>query len=446
MADNFFSKLFRGKKATETPSKDGPAVATEPRPAPESDARALADNSKATDTPAPDIMGFPETVPAPHDAPDGAWPEDAGATPDRPVDPDTDPAHAPATDDVTPGDRAGPDERPPVRADEPVAVADTPPSTGAGEAVPGEKAGWFARLKQGLSRSSSRLSDGVTSIFVKRKLDDDTIEELQDLLIAADLGVSVSAKVITTLARDKFDKEISDRDVRIALAGVVAETLRPLQVPLTIDPSRRPFVVLMVGVNGAGKTTTIGKIAARLKAEGRSVMMAAGDTFRAAAIEQLQAWGTRTEARVISGNEGADAAGLAFDALKEAMASGTDVLLVDTAGRLQNRRELMDELAKVVRVLKKLDPEAPHATLLTLDATVGQNALSQVQAFRDIADVSGLIMTKLDGTARGGVLVAIADRYKLPIHYVGVGEGVEDLQPFDANAFARALAGVGPPA
>ena len=260
--------------------------------------------------------------------------------------------------------------------------------------------------------------------------------------MSADLGVSVAAKVTAELARDRFDKEVTDAEVRRALSRIVAEALRPCERPLEVDTTRKPFVILMVGVNGAGKTTTIGKLAAKFSAEGKSVHLAAGDTFRAAAIEQLQAWGARAGAPVIAREVGADAAGLAFDALKGAQDAAADVLMIDTAGRLQNRKELMDELGKLVRVLRKIDETAPHATLLTLDATVGQNALSQAKAFGEIAEVTGLVMTKLDGTARGGVLVALAEKYGLPIHFVGVGEGVDDLQPFDADAFAKALAGV----
>ena len=310
------------------------------------------------------------------------------------------------------------------------------------EDAPKKKKGLFSRLKDGLSRSSGRLADGVTSIFTKRKLDDDTLEELEDLLISADLGVAAAARVTTALAKDRFDKEISPTEVRTALAEIVGESLQPLEAPLAVSAAARPHVILMTGVNGAGKTTTIGKLAAKYRAEGKSVMLAAGDTFRAAAVEQLAVWGERTGAAVVTRPTGSDAAGLVFDALSEAKAAGVDVLLVDTAGRLQNRRELMDELAKIVRVMKKVDETAPHDTVLVLDATVGQNALSQAETFKEIAGVTGLIMTKLDGTARGGVLVALGEKFALPIHFIGVGEGVDDLQPFDAKAFSKALAGV----
>ena len=310
------------------------------------------------------------------------------------------------------------------------------------EPEPEKKKGFFSRLKEGLSKTSGKLSDGVTSIFTKRKLDDETLEELEDLLVSADLGVAAASRVTAALAKDRYDKEISDDEVKAALAEEVAKTLSPLEQPLTVSHTHRPHVILMTGVNGAGKTTTIGKLASKFKAEGKSVMLAAGDTFRAAAIEQLTVWGERTNTPVVAKEVGSDAAGLAFDALKQAQEQNIDVLLIDTAGRLQNKRELMDELAKIVRVVKKLDDTAPHDTLLVLDATVGQNAISQAQAFSEIAGVTGLVMTKLDGTARGGVLVALADKFELPIHFIGVGESVDDLQAFNATSFSRALAGV----
>ncbi|HPE31186.1 MAG TPA: signal recognition particle-docking protein FtsY [Parvularculaceae bacterium] len=316
------------------------------------------------------------------------------------------------------------------------------PTTPTVESAPEKKKGFFSRLREGLSRSSNRLAEGVASIFTKKKLDEETIEELEELLISADLGVSAAARVAAALSKDRFDKEISPAEVRTALAGEVAAILTPFEKQLVIDPAHSPFVILMTGVNGAGKTTTIGKLAAKFAREGHKVMLAAGDTFRAAAIEQLTVWGERTGAPVVAKSVGADAAGLAYEAFQRAREEGADVLLIDTAGRLQNRRELMDELAKIVRVLKKLDETAPHATLLVLDATVGQNALSQAQVFTEIAGVDGLVMTKLDGTARGGVLVAVSEKTKLPIHYIGVGESVDDLQPFDATRFARALAGL----
>lgn len=309
-------------------------------------------------------------------------------------------------------------------------------------AEPGPKRSWWRRLTEGLSRTSSALTTGITDLFTKRKLDAGTLEDLEDILIQADLGLATAARVAKAVGEGRYDRQIEPSEVKAILAREVEAILSPVAQPLVIDATKKPFVILMVGVNGSGKTTTIGKLAAKFRAEGKSVMLAAGDTFRAAAIEQLKVWGERTGAEVISGNQGADASGLAFEALQKAKAAGTDVLLVDTAGRLQNKTGLMDELAKVVRVIRKLDPEAPHAALLVLDATVGQNALSQVEAFGDTAGVTGLVMTKLDGTARGGILVALAAKFGLPVHFIGVGEGVEDLEPFSARDFARAVSGL----
>ncbi len=305
-----------------------------------------------------------------------------------------------------------------------------------------EKKGWFRRLKDGLTRSSSALTTGITDIFTKRKLDDDVVEELEELLITSDLGVTTSAKIAAGIAKTRYDKEIAPDEIRQALADEVTDILDPVAHPFELQESRRPHVVLIVGVNGSGKTTTIGKLARQYRDLGKKVVLAAGDTFRAAAIEQLQIWGTRTGCDVVTTKVGGDAAGLAYSALEKARSESADLLLIDTAGRLQNKTDLMAELEKVIRVLKKLDPEAPHSCLLVLDATTGQNALSQTEIFGKVCDVTGLVMTKLDGTARGGVLVAIADKFGLPVHAIGVGEGVEDLQPFAARDFARALAGV----
>jgi fused signal recognition particle receptor len=304
------------------------------------------------------------------------------------------------------------------------------------------KKSWWTRLSEGLSRTSSQLTSGITDLFTKRKLDAATLDDLEDILIQADLGVDTAARVAKVVGSSRYEKGISGDEVRAILAREVQDILAPVAKPLVVDSAQRPFVLLMVGVNGSGKTTTIGKLAAKFRSEGRSVMLAAGDTFRAAAIEQLKVWGERTGAEVVAREQGADAAGLAFDALTQAGAAGTDVLLVDTAGRLQNKTELMAELAKVVRVLRKLDASAPHAVLLVLDATVGQNALAQVEVFRDVAGVTGLVMTKLDGTARGGILVSLASKFGLPVHFIGVGEAVDDLEPFDAGDFARAVAGL----
>jgi fused signal recognition particle receptor len=301
---------------------------------------------------------------------------------------------------------------------------------------------WWTRLKEGLSRSSSAIGGGITDIFTKRKLDADTLEELEDILVQADLGVDVSSRIVEAVGKGRYGKDIAPEEVKTILAAEVERALAPVAKPLVVDGSKRPFVILMVGVNGSGKTTTIGKLAAKFRREGKSLMLAAGDTFRAAAIEQLKVWGDRTGAPVVSRPQGADAAGLAFDALTQAREAGTDVLLIDTAGRLQNRAELMAELEKIVRVIRKMDASAPHAVLLVLDATVGQNALSQAEIFGKIAGVTGLVMTKLDGTARGGILVALAAKFSLPVHFIGVGEGIEDLEPFEARDFARAIAGL----
>ncbi len=317
-------------------------------------------------------------------------------------------------------------------------LVDTPPA----EPEDKPKPSWFQKLKSGLSRSSSALTDGISSIFTKRKLDATMLEELEDVLIQADLGVDTAMAITDRLSQGRYNKEIEPEEVRAILSEEVEKVLEPVAHPLNLDTGRKPHVVLMVGVNGTGKTTTIGKLSQKLAGEGKKVMLAAGDTFRAAAVEQLKIWGERTGAEVIARDTGADAAGLAFDAMKEAKDKAVDVLLIDTAGRLQNKAELMDELEKVIRVIKKHDPEAPHTVLLTLDATTGQNALNQVEIFGRVAGVTGLVMTKLDGTARGGILVAIAAKYQLPVHFIGVGEGVDDLEAFSAKDFAAAIAGL----
>ncbi len=305
-----------------------------------------------------------------------------------------------------------------------------------------KKKGWFGRLKDGLKRSSSAISGGISDIFVKKKLDATTLEELEDLLIMSDLGVTVSSRVCQQLSKSRFDREISPQDVQAALAVEVANMLRPVARPLKITTDHKPHIILMVGVNGSGKTTTIGKLARKFLQDGKSVMLAAGDTFRAAAIQQLQVWGARNDVPVVAGKVGSDAAGLAYDAIQRAQAENIDILMIDTAGRLQNKSHLMAELSKIIRVIKKQDDTAPHSTLLVLDATTGQNALLQAKVFQEAAQISGLIMTKLDGTARGGVLVAIAEKFDLPIHAIGVGEAIEDLQPFDADDFSKMLVGL----
>ena len=301
---------------------------------------------------------------------------------------------------------------------------------------------WFARLASGLSRTSASIGQGIVDIVSKRRLDAAALDDLEEVLIRADLGVAAAARVRDAVGRGRHDKAIEPREVRAILAAEVERILTPVARALVIDPAKKPFVILVIGVNGSGKTTTIGKLAAKFSADGLAVTLAAGDTFRAAAIEQLRLWAARTGAGFVAREQGADAAGLAFDAINTARADGSDVLLVDTAGRLQNRAELMGELEKVVRVMKKVDPQAPHAVLLVLDATVGQNALAQVEIFGRVAGVTGLAMTKLDGTARGGILVAIAEKFGLPVHFIGVGEKVDDLEPFAARDFADAIAGV----
>lgn len=305
-----------------------------------------------------------------------------------------------------------------------------------------QKKGWLTRLRAGLSRSSSRLSDGISGIFSGRKLDDVALGELEDLLITSDLGVETAAKLSAELARTRFDKEVSADEIRNALATQITTILEPVAKPLITNLTHRPHIILVTGVNGSGKTTTIGKLAIRLKEDGKSVMLAAGDTFRAAAIEQLKIWGERSGCPVVSTSQGADAASLAFEAIDCARAENMDVLIIDTAGRLQNREDLMQQLQKVIRVITKQDKTAPHDTLLVLDATTGQNAHSQVKTFQSMCDVTGLIVTKLDGSARGGVLVALAERFGLPVHAIGVGEGEDDLRPFEAAAFAKSLMGL----
>ncbi len=302
--------------------------------------------------------------------------------------------------------------------------------------------GWWSRLTKGLSRSSSSIKQGIVDVFVKRKLDATTLEDLEDVLIKADLGIAMATRMTRAIGSGRYDKGIDPEEVQALLAQEIEAVLTQVAKPLVVDASRKPFVILVIGVNGSGKTTTIGKLAAKLTAEGKRLTLGAGDTFRAAAIEQLRIWGERTGSPVVSRPQGADAAGLAFDAIAEARQNGSDVVIIDTAGRLQNRAELMDELAKVIRVVKKAEPGAPHAVLLVLDATVGQNAMSQVEIFSKVAGVTGLVMTKLDGTARGGILVAVAETFGLPVHFIGVGEGIDDLEPFEAADFARAIAGI----
>lgn len=310
------------------------------------------------------------------------------------------------------------------------------------EAQTATESGWRGRLKVGLSRSSTRLTQGITEIFASRRLDDAALEELEELLITADLGPATAARLAGSLAKRRFDKEVTPQAVRESLAADIQAILEPVAQRLAFDPSAKPHVILVVGVNGTGKTTTIGKLAKQFGDEGLTVVLAACDTFRAAAVDQLRAWGERTGWPVIARGPGADAAGLAYDALEAARRQGAEVLLIDTAGRLHNKAHMMAELQKIIRAMRKLDPRAPHSCLLVLDATTGQNAHAQVEIFREMAQVTGLVVTKLDGTARGGVLVALAERFRLPVNAIGVGEGIDDLRPFEAAAFARSLMGL----
>jgi fused signal recognition particle receptor len=301
--------------------------------------------------------------------------------------------------------------------------------------------GFLSRLKQGLSRSTAKISESLGAVFTRRKLDDAALQDLEDVLVAADLGTAVAARVIAEFRRTRFGKEVTDEEVKQALAGEIAKILAPVAKPFELNRALNPHVVLMVGVNGTGKTTTIGKLAQQYREQGIRAVLVAGDTFRAAAVEQLQIWGDRTGAPVISGPANTDSAGLAFDALTRAKAEGADVLLIDTAGRLHNKAALMEELRKIIRVLRKQDETAPHSVLLVLDATTGQNALQQVDVFKEMVDVTGLVVTKLDGSARGGIVVALAEEFGLPVHFVGVGEQAGDLRPFDPDEFARGLVG-----
>ncbi len=301
---------------------------------------------------------------------------------------------------------------------------------------------WLGRLRAGLSKSSNKLVDGIASVFTRRKLDDEAIEGLEEVLIMSDVGPATAAKLAAMVAATRFEKDVTPEAVRGALAEEIAAILAPVAQPIAIDPAKKPHVILVIGVNGTGKTTTIGKLAKAMRDEGKRVVLAAGDTFRAAAVEQLKIWGERSGSPVVARQQGADSAGLAFDALQQAQQENADVLLIDTAGRLHNKANLMAELEKVARVLKKLDPDAPQDCILVLDATTGQNALSQVATFREMLPITGLVVTKLDGSAKGGVLVALAERFGIPVRAIGVGEGADDLRPFDADAFARSLMGL----
>jgi fused signal recognition particle receptor len=329
-----------------------------------------------------------------------------------------------------------------LQPSEPSPVEATRTDLASENAETAERRGWLNRLKAGMARSSARLTDGINTIFNRRRLDDDALLELEELLIASDMGVGIAAEVTEALRKSRFNQEISPEEVRGALAEHVIRLVEPVMKPLRLDLDRKPFVILVVGVNGGGKTTTIAKLAKQYRDAGHDVVLAAGDTFRAAGVEQLQIWGDRTGCRVVTSPAGSDAAGLAYDAFVQARAEGSDILLIDTAGRLHNKANLMGELQKIVRVLKKVDPQAPHSVLLVLDATTGQNAHAQAEIFREMVGVTGIVMTKLDGTARGGVLVSLAEKYGIPIHAIGVGETADDLRPFEARAYARSLVGL----
>jgi len=397
-------------------------VSAEPAPAPISESE---QPDAAAPTPNADVTAPKSIAPKEEASTNGPT---APVTTDKPV-AETSENDAPATAEITATVEK-------VEA----AEATQTPETAAGAAE--ERAGWFQRLKTSLKKSTGAISGGITGIFTKAKLDDETLEELEDLLITSDLGVAVAAKLTGVLSKDRFNKEITGEEVKEILAAEIEAILAPVAVPLVVDGSNKPHIILMAGVNGAGKTTTIGKLAKKFKEDGKSVMLAAGDTFRAAAVEQLTIWGERTGVPVITKEIGSESAALAYEAVDRAVKDDVDVLLIDTAGRLQNREELMDELAKVVRVIGKKLPGAPHDTIIVLDATTGQNAVHQVEVFQKMAAITGIVMTKLDGSARGGVLVACAEKFGLPVHAIGIGESIEDLQPFDAKEFANALVGL----
>ncbi|TPI34130.1 signal recognition particle-docking protein FtsY [Mesorhizobium sp. B3-1-6] len=464
-----------------------PEPEEEPQPAPEKpEPPAPEEVPPAQPEPTPEPEPAPQEVPAPAPTQPDIEPSRPEPQPEQPpVEVPTPPAEVPvetpppievppvAPPSVEPSAETGAEIAPPIRqpapvepqpilaeiAPEPEAVPRPPkPTPSAGKVTvskkveqtaepvkapePAPRRSWFQRMREGLARSSRELTGNIAGVFTKRKLDEETLQDLEDVLIRADLGVETALRVTDSLASSRYGKDVSDSEVRAVMAAEVEKVLTPVARPLELDLSHKPHVILVVGVNGTGKTTTIGKLAAKLTDGGLKVMLAAGDTFRAAAIEQLKIWGERTKSPVVASKLGADAAGLAYDAFEKAKEAGSDVLIIDTAGRLQNKTELMAELEKIVRVLGKLDPEAPHTVLQTVDATTGQNALNQVEIFRNVAGVNGLVMTKLDGTARGGILVAIAAKHRLPVYFIGVGEQVDDLEPFSASEFARAIAGV----
>ena len=376
-------------------------------------------------------------------------PSGPGTAPDAKPDVTSEPSPPPAAPVAKPGSKP-PEELPPGEREKakpkpqpPVSEPGRSPKDKPKASVAVLQSGWFDQLRQGLARSSNALSDGLAGVLTKRKLDEETLDQLEEFLIKSDLGVAMAERIRARLAKGRHERGLTPGAVREVLAAEVASLLKPLEQPFALQQGARPHVFLVIGVNGTGKTTTIGKMAHLFRRQGLKVMLAAADTFRAAAIDQLKVWGERAGAEVIAKEVGADPAGVAYEALESARAGSADVLLIDTAGRLHNKSDLMAELAKIVRVLQKLDTSAPHGVVLVLDATTGQNALAQVKTFQDIAGVTSLVVTKLDGTARGGILAAIAERFGLPISAIGIGEGIDDLKPFDADDFARAIAGLG---
>jgi len=453
----FFQRLFGGGDAAP-PEPAAPAEAAEPSVAsqleadilldevveaaplvlpPEQElalARALHEEGRSI-TPAPVPPAPPEEPPAPPPVEVPVPPVEVPPPPVEIPEPPVEVPPAPAGRDL-----AGPPETT-IDYIEQVEAAEAEAIAPVSGPEPAKKPGWLQRLTSGLKRSSDQLTGGLAAVFTKKKLDEQMLEELEDLLLQSDFGLEMAAAVTDRLRRERFERAITADEVRAVLAAEIGRVLAPVAKPLVLDAAHKPFVILMVGVNGSGKTTTIGKLASLYRSQGRTVMLAAGDTFRAAAIEQLQVWGERTGAPVVARPAGSDASGLAFEAATRAREEGADILIIDTAGRLQNRDELMGELEKLIRVIRKVDPTAPHATLLTLDATTGQNALNQVEIFGKRAGVTGLVMTKLDGTARGGILVAIAQKFGLPVHFIGVGEGVDNIEAFAADDFAAAIAG-----
>jgi fused signal recognition particle receptor len=413
----------------EPPERKKPAKnAAKPKPAAKPNGPPPAGPVAAPDEAPPDERPPAERkISAPGEKKPAPIPRETPPKPRQPAQPASKPAPPPRGPGPSPGGKPTEDLPPGERKEKPKSFAEP-------------KRGWFEQLRQGLSRTSDALSDNLSAL-ARRKLDEDTLDQFEEVLIKADLGVAMASRIRTAIAKGRYDRGLDAEEVRDILADEIAKVLEPLAAPFELVPGARPHVFLVVGVNGTGKTTTIGKMAHQFKRRGMSVMLAAADTFRAAAIDQLKIWGERVGAEVVAKEAGSDPAGVAFEALERARAEGTDVLLIDSAGRLQNKSDLMAELAKIVRVLKKLDQNAPHGVILVLDATTGQNALNQVEIFKEIGGVTGLVVTKLDGTARGGILVAIAERFKLPIHAIGIGEGLDDLKPFDAQDFARAIAG-----